>query len=251
MSIKSSTNIGIYDVLSRIIPGGAMLFSLYVYNIVTSSYDGTIPSFLSIDSTVGVFVFVIVLFVIGEIVNIIRIAIHPVPSPFRDMISIQSSRHEPSIITSKLRTKLNNFILFLPIPKYIKNRITFNEKHPVRSRFQHGFWIEFKKHFEIDEEVPMEDIWELFSIYIETESTEEISRVKTNLHFVTNLLISIAFGLYIVPLSIVFSPENWPLALLYFSLLTVLTIFVIPLFYIIEVVYMNKLLALYYFSRET
>lgn len=251
MSVKPSTNIGIYDILSRIIPGGTTVVSLYAYQIITTEGSSNIIiSDLPINSPYHILIYLIILFVIGEVVNLVRIKWHPVPSPFRDMIAIQSRIHEPSIITSKVRVKLNNFILLLPLPKRIRDFLTFNERLPVRSQFQHGFWKDFINMSETDDNLSIEDAWQLFSIYIESESTEDINRIKMNLHFITNLLISIIFGLYMSAIGIVFSPSGWPLALIYFLLLTCILVFVIPLFYIVETMYVDKLLSLYYFSRN-
>lgn len=251
MSVKPSTNIGIYDILSRIIPGGTTVVSLYAYQIITTpGNDSNIIPDLPIDSPPYILIYLIILFVIGEIVNLARIKLYPVPAPFRDIIAIQSNTHEPSIITSKIRVKLNNAILLLPLPKRVREFLTFNERLPVRSQFQHGFWRDFIKMSETDDNLSVKDAWQLFSIYIESESTEDINRIKMNLHFVTNLLLSIIFGLYMSAIGTVFSPSAWPLAFLYFSSLTLILIPVIPLFYIVETMYVDKFLALYYFSRN-
>jgi len=251
MSIRPSTKIGIYDILSRIILGSAVAVSLYAYQIIASEGgNNIILSDLPTDSAPLLLIYLIALFVAGEIINLARLKIHPVPAPFRDMISIQSNTHEASLITTKVRIKLNNFILLLPVPENVQKFFTFNERLPVHSQFQHGFWNDFKEMSKTDENLSVEDAWELFSIYIESESTEDINRIKMNLHFVTNLLTSIIFGLYMSAVGTVLSPDSWPLTFLYFLILTFILIFVVPLFYIVETIYVDKLLALYYFSRD-
>lgn len=251
MSVKPSTNIGIYDILSRIIPGGTTVASLYAYQIITTTgNDNNIIIDLPIDSPSNILIYLIMLFVIGEIVNLARIKLYPVPAPFRDIIAIQSNTHESSIITSKIRIKLNDIILLLPLPKRVREFLTFNERLPVRSQFQHGFWRDFTEMSETDNNLSVKDAWQLFSIYIESESTEDINRIKMNLHFITNLLLSIIFGLYTSAIGTVFSPSAWPLALLYFLSFTFILFLVIPLFYTVETIYVDKLLALYYFSRN-
>jgi hypothetical protein len=254
MSITSSARFGVYDLLTRIIPGGVLVTLVWIVNILESQPEtATFP--LSFSSTTDIILTGVVFFVVGEIVNQMRISIHPVPFPFRRLIAKQSHNSNYLPLHTQAKNKISTAIPFSITP-YLPDRIHQhlfdNESTIVSTDFRHGFWNDLRNHFGVDERISsVSDIWGLFSVYMETRSTAEIQRMKTNLYFLANLFISLILGLYMAIVLTIQEPKMAPVAFGFAFLLTIAIVYAVaPLLSFVESKYVEKLLIAYYLERE-
>lgn len=255
-----SSYFGIYDILTRIIPGFVMivvflsLIKIDPSSNISVSIESAVPN-----SGTDLILYATASFLVGEFTNMIRIKSHPVPYPFVRMIYTQT--HDESVLTGidRLKIYLNRLVSrFIPsaiwglIPSRIKSflpSVTIGSN--VSTKIQHGFWKEFKYHFKVDDSFNnIEDIYQLLLSHMEPRMTTQLKRQQTMMHFSTNIFIVLILSVYF---SIWFYFGNTEMGiefLISVFFITIISLYVLlPVFTLLESKFIDKLLVEYYYSR--
>lgn len=257
----SVSHFGIYDILTRIVPGAVMLLVFLTLMAIdpaanfSISVNSVIPS-----SGTDLVMYAIASFLTGEVINIIRIKSHPVPYPFVRLVYEQTNDSEILTTIDKAKSYLNRSIarifpqmIWDALPKRIKTflpSVTIGSN--VTTKTQHGFWREFKNHFGVNDRFDdIEDIYWLFLSHMEPRMTTQTKRQQTIMHFTTNLFIVLVVSVYFSIWFYFFSSEIGVGFLVTTFIITVLTLYLLlPIFAFLESKFVNKLLIEYYYSRN-
>lgn len=202
---QSPTGFGLYDLLTRVVPGAVSIAPALLPIIV----NPVIISKVSVGITSGVIfvVFSVIAFIFGEGIDILRVESHPVPRSFRQALYEERGNEQMLGIIDRMKQK----IPFLSISYSMVYTDTKKE-----------FWPTFKYQYDIDDEFEnVEDIYRIFLSYIEPKLSNRTRRYQTMMIFVENMTISLVFGLLL-------SVIGWVLLSVSTFWLVLLLLFYIP-----------------------
>lgn len=230
-----------------------MFVTLWIFFIIIENPE-ELQFPINFNSSAGVILGGVLFFVLGELVNQLRLFFHPVPFPFMRLIAEQTGNDDYLPLHIQVQRSIAQKVPYSishHIPE-VARKILIIEHAKVSTDFQYGFWNEFQSHFGVDEKITgIEDIWGLFSIYMDQHTTSEVDRIKANLHFVTNLSIPSLLGLYFA-IAFSFTKPSTGAVTITLGVLFVFFIlyFVFPLLSFAESKYVEKMLITYYIDRE-
>ena len=257
MSVRSSANFGVYDLLTRIIPGGFLVLTIWLIHLFSANPENLVfPTLFT--NTSGLILAGTLFFVVGEIVNFLRSLVHPVPYPFMRLLYQETGGksklppHNQFILSTHNRLKeLVPSIVISKSPRSVRRFVSPRVSYGVRTQFRYGFWTEFKDHFEVDDNLQqVTDIWGLFASFMEPYLTDDMRRQRTILHFLGNFVLSVCLCIYSVTSAyFIESGQMIVLAVLIIFISFLILYLVIPLFSLAESKYVNRLLISYYLSR--
>lgn len=186
MSISQNPYFTLFDLLTRIIPGGIL--------IATSAYiSGFSPS--DVPTSPGYIILLLILFyVAGEAIEIVRVRINPVPNYFRRVL--YSETGNKMVLTKRDRIRVQYLNDNLKVPS-------------IFTRADQNAWDEFRRQFSVDNYFEdVEEIYNLLLVRFGPGFSRRTRRRQATYVFFKNTLYSSVFGIYMAVIQILLTKEN-------------------------------------------
>jgi hypothetical protein len=175
---KSPIGFGIFDFLTRVIPG-----TLISGAFVLTTYPDTLNSSVS---NFGLVIFLVMSFLIGEIINALRISLYPVPRAFTRMVFSQSDGQTQISRADLVRRRL-------PFVSSVESNLYTHTKDDL--------WEELKENHDMDDFWRIRDVYFIFLDSIEPNFTRRMRRLQAMYHLTVNMsfsgAIAVGMGVYI------------------------------------------------------
>lgn len=271
----SRVTFGAHALLTRVIPGAVASVVFYLTPFTTFVPN---PLQAVFSSNVNFIAFVALAFFIGEIIDLGRTMVHPVPYPFRRLLFYETDderflslsqyfylktneqvwdpiKEKFSGMGSDWKQKLPDSVKRVPGPSSQKNSSDHEE---WSESFYYGFVEEFEERFAMSvEERGARGTYEMIDSYVGQHLSPEAQRYRRSMHFFVNMILALAFALFIAMYSILaslFGGLQLPQGPLLSAILTAITVpgvlyLAIPLMTISERRFVQKLLAEYFVVR--
>lgn len=213
---------GIFDFITRVIPGGLLAGAITVI-IRPGFFTGSI-------STSQLAFFGVASYVIGEFANTLRMYFFPVPVSFTRLIYEQSGGQTRQHIFDRWRDSLPYLS-----PKNAK----------IWTQTSDEFWSNIADQFNLSEYERTRDVYFLFLNYINPSLNLRTHRLQALYHLATNLLVTGMIGIFFA-IYLALVPDNPLIGSLLAILLIMVVLAIIASFYgMIETLYVQHLLREY------
>ena len=234
---SSFQGFSLYDLLTRVAPGAIIIISIGV-SVVPIPFEG-----ISISPSYLIAAILIFSFIIGEYLNLVREVISPVPASFRRILYTETGNDMYLRGYDRLMMKLENWKYF---PEYNP------EKYSIYVNSDQNLWESMTERLNVSRSQSARDIFQIFSVYMETRMSRAARRKQRLYEFNENMLyaseLSIILFIYGFALPGVENP-GIALILAVFYILILATLMVPP-FRIIEQMFVDILIAQFYTEQE-
>ncbi|WP_152663308.1 hypothetical protein [Halorubrum saccharovorum] len=222
--------------MTRVAPGAVIVIT-FVVTVIPVPFDG-----ISISPTyliAGIFVFS---FIIGEYLNLLREVVFPVPASFRRILYTETENDKYLRNYDRLMMQLEKWPY---IPKYDP------KKYSIYVNSDQNFWETLQNELNTSESQSARDIFQIFSLYMETRIGRATRRKQILYEFNENLIFaSIISTMLIIYGFIIPGVANPAIAivLLPFYIIIFVTL-LIPPFRIVEHIFVDVLIAQFYTEK--
>lgn len=174
---RVTTGFSIYDILTRIIPGFVLFLSLFP---ISATKTGSLPEQAGFE----ILLIVVISFIFGEGLNLIRENFHPVPATFRRILYHETGNEDFLGILDKFRLKIN-----LDIPK----------RKSIYYATEREFYYELLDLFDLPRDYDnIRDLFTLLISHVDTELSSRTQRFQTTYIFLDNMGLAIVFLVLII-----------------------------------------------------
>lgn len=236
MSLSASPTFGIYEFLTRMVPGSVLFISIY---FTTGNDIGILRSL----PPIAVLALVTIFYVLGELIEFFRVSIYSLPRPFRLALYTESNNmaHLGNVDSWKLRTSQERW--WFPSPSIEYNTI-FAENGD-------NFWDRMTEVFSFDEDYENTyRIYDVFDSEMDPKISSSTRRVKRTYVFFQNLQISVVLSVAIPTFIFAFSSGDSSIIGIRLFFLVVLVIFFLYLYRMvfkeIKTLYVDSLINEFY-----
>lgn len=234
---SSVQGFSIYDLLTRVAPGTILVIPIGLIIIPVSSVE-TVPS-----SGYLIAIALILSFISGEYLNLVREALMPVPTSFRRVLYTETDEKDYLTLSDRLIMGLER----IPgVPEYNP------EQYSIYVNSEQTFWQSLKKELDISDGQNARDVYAIFSMYMETRMGRVTRRKLTLYQFHQNMIWSTGASILILLSGFVIpDPANPNLSLLaLFLYLISLVILVQPIFRVVDQEFVDTLITQFYTVKE-
>lgn len=257
MSDLPGSDYKIYDIISRIIPGGIAVYVLISISFIAEETADN-PLNQMLNSPAYLIIFVGFGLLAGEIIQFSRNKLNPVPLPLRREIYRQS-RNENFLPThdlyllrfwEKISTGRSGKVV-VPIAKRSPLDL-FVPPQTLTTKTKEGFWKDFKYKFSVDDDFDrVKDVYGMLIAYLEPSMTSDLRRSRAVVDFMNNLIIAVLFLFYAIVVNTPVSDGlGWTQVIVFVIISIIIFPGVIALFAFIERHYVNRLLLEYFYTRR-